>query len=99
MVVVAALLLAEVAVYLRMYPLRVQDRLIRLEQRIRFAEILPEELEHKVRHLTMHQMIALRFAPDDEVVDLVRLCIEHPETTQKDIKKRIKNWVPDHARI
>jgi hypothetical protein len=83
---------------LRMYPLRIQDRVIRLEERLRLDALLPEALRKRIHELTDDQLIGLRFASDDEIPSLVELTLEK-QLTRKQIKERIQNWRPDHARI
>ena len=71
--------------------MRVQDRLIRLEMQLRLQQILPAEL--RVDHL-----IALRFAGDDEIAQLVRDVLEGKLSGRNEIKKRIRNWQGDYLR-
>ena len=84
--------------YSRIFPLHVQDRLIRLEERMRLAEILPPELAGRIGELTPSQLIGLRFASDAEVADLVRRILDGELTKPEDIKKAIKTWRPDYFR-
>ena len=76
---------------IRMYALRVQDRVIRLEERLRFSALLPEALRSRVGELTERQLIALRFASDAEVPGLAEkaLAANMPPT---EIKKSVVNW-------
>jgi hypothetical protein len=83
---------------LRMYPLRVQDRVIRLEERLRLEALAPAEWRSQIHRLTEDQLIGLRFAADDEVVELAKQALEH-HLTRKQIKERIQNWRPDHFRV
>jgi hypothetical protein len=83
---------------LRAYPLKVQDRVIRLEERIRLQALAPAEWHTQIYKLTEDQMIGLRFAADDEVVELAKQALEH-NLTRKQIKERIKSWRPDNWRI
>ncbi len=82
----------------RAYALRVQDRVIRLEERLRLAMLLPEELRARVADLSPSQCVGLRFASDGEVADLVRQTLNE-NLDSNEIKKRIKTWRPDHFRI
>jgi len=83
---------------LRMYPLRVQDRVIRLEERLRLQALAPAQWHSQIYSLTEDQLIGLRFAADDEVVELAKQALEH-HLNRKQIKERIQNWRPDHFRI
>ena len=95
-VIAAALFVLNVKV--RVYALKVQDRIIRLEERHRLSRLVPETLRSKVNDLTTSQLIALRFASDAEIPPLV----EHVMAKQmpaKDIKKAIQVWRPDYSRV
>ena len=83
---------------LRTYPLKVQDRVIRLEERIRLQALAPTEWHSQIYRLTEDQLIGLRFAADDEVVELAKQALEH-NLTRKQIKERIKSWRPDTWRV
>lgn len=83
----------------RLMPLRAQDRVIRLEERMRLAQLLPTDLRGRVNDLTASQLIALRFAPDDEAAELTRRCLAGELKTGSDIKRAIKNWRADHLRV
>jgi Family of unknown function (DUF6526) len=83
---------------LRSYPLKVQDRVIRLEERLRLQALAPAEWHTQIYRLTEDQLIGLRFASDDEVVELAKQALEH-NLTRKQIKERIKTWRPDDLRV
>lgn len=83
--------------YLRTFPLTVQDRLIRLEMRLRLAEVLPDDLKPRIDELTVDQHVGLRFASDEELPELVRAALDE-KLGRGEIKKRIKTWVPDYVR-
>jgi len=83
----------------RSMPLRAQDRIIRLEERIRFERVLPADLRGRIEELTPEQFIGLRFAPDDEVPELTRRALNGELKTRSDIKRAIRNWRPDHLRV
>jgi hypothetical protein len=85
--------------YLRFMPLRAQDRVIRLEERTRLERLLPSELRGRISELSPSQLIAIRFAPDDEVPELTRRALSGDLKTQKDIKRAIRNWRADHLRV
>ena len=78
--------------------LRVQDRVIRLEMRLRLREVLPPDLHGRILALTKSQLIALRFASDAELPALVREVLAGTLATRKDIKIRIKDWQGDYLR-
>ena len=83
---------------LRLYPLKVQDRVIRLEERMRLQALAPTAWHSQIYRLTEDQLIGLRFAADDEVVELAKQALEH-NLTRKQIKERIKSWRPDEWRV
>ena len=83
---------------MRLYPLKVQDRVIRLEERIRLQSLAPSEWHTQISRLTEDQLIGLRFAADDEVVELAKQALEH-NLTRKQIKERIRSWRPDNWRV
>lgn len=83
---------------LRIYPLKVQDRVIRLEERLRLEALAPQEWHAQIYRLTEDQLIGLRFAADDEVVELAKQALEH-NWNRKQIKQRIKSWRPDYWRV
>ena len=86
------------AMKLRTYPLKVQDRVIRLEERLRLQSLAPAEWHAQIYRLTEDQLIGLRFAADDEVVELAKLALEQ-NLSRKQIKERIKSWRADDWRI
>lgn len=82
----------------RLMALRVQDRVIRLEERLRLTRVLPADLQGRIEALKPRQLVALRFAPDDEVVELVRQVLDGKLSEQKEIKQAIRNWQADYLR-
>lgn len=88
-----------VSIAARLQALKAQDRVIRLEERLRFREVLPAELAGRFGEIKTGQIIALRFAPDGELADLVSKVLDGKLTTQKDIKQAIKNWRGDYLRV
>jgi len=82
----------------RVMALAVQDRVIRMEMRQRLALCLPPDLQSAAMTLTPRQLVALRFASDAEMSELVRDVIAGKLSTSKDIKLRVKNWQPDTLR-
>lgn len=83
---------------LRAYPLKVQDRVIRLEERLRLQALTPAQWHAQIFRLKEDQLIGLRFAGDDEVVELAKVALEQ-NLTRKQIKERIKNWRADDWRV
>lgn len=83
---------------LRTQVLTVQDRVIRLEMRLRLRELLPADVCARAVGLPVKQLIALRFASDQELPGLVRDVLSGTLATQKDIKARVKDWQADFLR-
>src|ERR1700730_5575465 len=97
--VVVAIALATGIFISRSMPLRAQDRIIRLEERIRLERVLPGDIRGRIGNLTAEQFIGLRFAPDDEVSELTKRALTGELKTRADIKRAIRNWRPDHMRV
>ncbi|MBI4487055.1 MAG: hypothetical protein HY655_13685 [Acidobacteria bacterium] len=76
----------------------VQDRVIRIEMRLRLQRLLPPDLQPRINDLTTRQLVALRFASDEELPDLVREVLAGNLPSQKSIKMRVKNWQADWLR-
>jgi len=96
--VVLALAGAVAVTKIRLYPLKAQDRVIRLEERLRLAQLLPDRLRARIGELTEAQLVALRFACDAEVPALVEKALAG-NMAQKDIKLAIATWRPDYFRV
>jgi hypothetical protein len=96
--VVVAVALAIVPFAARYMMARVQDRVIRLEERLRLASLLPAELRERINELTMPQLVALRFASDGELTGLAQRCLSGELTKADQIKREINIWRPDYAR-
>ena len=76
----------------------VQDRVIRLEMRLRLAGILPAAMQGRINDLTPKQMVGLRFASDAELPALVDRCLSGELKNDEAVKKQIKDWQPDWLR-
>lgn len=76
----------------------VQDRVIRLEMRLRLREVLPPDLQGRLAELTRGQLVGLRFASDAELPELVRQVLNGSFKTATEIKKAIKHWQGDFLR-
>ena len=96
MVVAAALLLGFLCA--RLMALRVQDRVIRLEERLRYVRVLPADLQVRTGELTIGQIVSLRFASDAELPALARRVLDDKVTERRAIKQLIKQWRPDYLR-
>jgi hypothetical protein len=96
---VGAFALIGVYWYVRSFPLKAQDRVIRLEERLRLARLLPAALAARSELLSTRQLIALRFASDDELAELVEWVLAGNVTDPKAIKQRIRQWRADHSRL
>ena len=82
----------------RLYPLKAQDRIIRLEERLRLQTVLSTPLARRVPELTEAQLIALRFASDNELPALVEKALA-AKMPARDIKKNIVAWRADTFRV
>ena len=83
---------------IRVNALRVQDRVIRLEERLRMTAILPDAMRSRIGELTDDQFIGLRFASDAELPALVQRALDE-KLSRKDIKKAVTKWRPDYSRV
>ena len=83
----------------RLMALKAQDRVIRLEETLRFQELLTDELLAKSAGLSPGQVIALRFASDPELPELVERALTGEFAKNKDIKKAVKKWRADYHRV
>lgn len=96
--IVMAVAFVILALKARTFPLRAQDRVIRLEERLRLQTLLAEPLRARILELREGQLIALRFAPDGEVPGLVEQALAE-KLGGEEIKKRIKTWKADDFRV
>jgi len=83
----------------RIFALTAQDRVIRLEMRLRLARVLPREQQSCIDNLTIDQLVALRFASDNELPGLCRKVVDEQIGGRKQIKQMIKTWTPDYLRV
>jgi len=96
-VILAAALLV-LAFEARLFALAVQDRVIRLEERLRYERVLPADLQARCGDLSIGQIVSLRFACDAELPALTRKVLDEKLTERKAIKQLIKTWKPDYQR-
>jgi hypothetical protein len=83
----------------RSMALRAQNRVIRLEEQLRLTRLLPATDHALIDKLTPGQLVALRFASDEEVPDLARKCAAGEFSSGKEIKQSIRTWRPDYLRV
>jgi hypothetical protein len=96
--VVVAAALAVGFLCARLMALSVQDRVIRLEERLRYERLLPADLKPRIGEFTLNQLISLRFASDAELPALARKVLDEKVNDRKTVKQLIKNWKPDYLR-
>lgn len=99
MVVVLIVAVVMATYWARVFALGVQDRVIRLEERLRLERLLPDDLGARIGELSTADLIALRFAADDEVADLTRRVLAREFAEPKAIKQAVVRWRADHQRI
>jgi hypothetical protein len=91
--------LAVVLWFSRAFPLKAQDRVIRLEEQLRYQRLLPADLNARMNEFTIEQYVSLRFASDAELPNLARTVLDQKLTDQKQIKAMIRDWRPDYQRV
>ncbi len=94
-----ALALVFLFFFVRVFALGAQDRVIRLEERLRMQGVLADDLKPRIDEFTIDQICALRFAPDDEFPDLARKVLNDGTDDRNAIKSMIRAWRPDYQRI
>jgi len=82
----------------RLFALKVQDRVIRLEERLRMERLLPADLKSRIGEFRPAQLVALRFASDEELPELTRKVLNDKIQETKAIKLMVKNWRADYLR-
>lgn len=87
------------AYWARAFATKLQDRVIRLEERLRMERLLSEETRTRVRDFTVDQLVALRFASDDELEELALRVLAENITDRKAIKSMVRDWRADHHRV
>jgi hypothetical protein len=98
MALLVAVALVVLGLTARRFALRVQDRVIRLEMRLRLEKVLPPDQRARIAALTPAQLVALRFASDAELPELVGKVQQDNIQDKTAIKKMIKDWQPDYMR-
>lgn len=94
-----AVALVLLAWYLRTFPLKAQDRVIRLEETLRLERLLPADLRPRIGELRPGQLVALRFASDAELPELTRAVLEGKIRHPDEIKQCVQSWRADHFRM
>ena len=87
------------ALFARVFALRAQDRVIRLEERLRMREVLPQDLQARINDFSPEQLIGLRFASDAELPSLAAAVLRDNIQKRDAIKKMVKNWRADTLRV
>jgi hypothetical protein len=97
LIVAAALFMT--ALTARVMALAVQDRVIRLEMRLRMREVLPADMHPRIPEITREQYVGLRFASDAELPALVRKVLAGELKTTNEIKRQVAQWQGDYLRV
>lgn len=87
------------ALFARLFPLGVQDRVIRLEERTRLQGVLPSDMHGRINEISTDHLIGMRFASDAELAELAGRVLGGDLKNRKSIKEAVKNWRADHQRI
>lgn len=99
MALVLVVVLALAYFYGRIFAMGVQDRVIRLEERLRLERLLDADLKPRILEFTTEQLIGLRFASDEELPALARRVLAEGIADRRTIKLAVKSWRADHQRI
>jgi len=94
-----AMVLVIIFFYMRAFSTGVQDRVIRVEERLRFEKLLPDDLRPRIEEFTPAQMVGLRFAGDAELPELAQRVLDENIQDREAIKKMIREWRGDYYRI
>jgi len=97
--VMVAIALLILFLFARLFALKAQDRVIRLEMQIRMRTLLPEDMQGRISDFTPTQMVGLRFAGDAELPELARKVLDEDITATAPIKKMIADWQGDYHRV
>jgi hypothetical protein len=97
--VLLAMALLALALSARLMALGVQDRVIRLEERMRYEKLLPSDLQPRIGEFSIAQLVSLRFASDAELPALARKVLDGKMNDRKAIKQMIQNWRADYQRV
>lgn len=95
---ILALIIVILPLMIRIYALKNQNRIIRSEMLQRYFQLTGKPFEVKEKELRSHQIIALRFAGDDELLELIEQTISK-NLSNKEIKLKVKNWKSDFSRV
>lgn len=96
---VVSLALMVLTFFVRLNPLKAQDRIIRLEEKLRYQQALSPALCQQTSSLTPRQIVALRFADDAELEELVGAVLAGKLNKPAEIKRAIKTWRADTLRV
>lgn len=97
--VLTAIAILVLAFLARLFALGVQDRVIRLEERMRYQQLLPDDLRPRINDFTINQLVSLRFASDAELPALARKVLDSKINDRKSIKLMIQSWRADYQRV
>jgi len=97
--VLTAIALLALAFLARLFALGVQDRVIRLEERMRYQQLLPDDLQPRINDFSINQLVSLRFASDAELPALARKVLDSRINDRKSIKQMIQSWRADYQRV